>query len=145
MNKLQAAEQLRRALQLFAQTLGDEQAMEVATVFPPWMADKAYAQDEMVTYGLNEVGDPQLYRCAQAHTSQEDWTPDVTRSLWTPIGVAGDGIPVWSQPTGAQDAYNTGDQVHFPTAEDPVYESTVDGNVWSPEVYPTGWREINGR
>ena len=46
-------------------------------------------------------------------------------------------IPIWKQPTGAQDAYMTGDKVHYPDADGPVYVSTVDNNVWQPGVY--GW------
>ena len=99
----------------------------------------AYKLDEMVSYGENEVGDPQLYRCVMAHTSQEDWTPDKTPSLWSAIGLAPDMIPVWSQPTGSHDAYNIGDRVHYPTKDDPVIESRIDGNIWSPETYPQGW------
>ena len=139
MNKLQCAEQLRKALQMFAQSLSDDDAMEVATVFPAWQNNTAYKMDEMVTFGENEVGDPQLYRCVQAHTSQADWTPDVTPSLWSAIGLAPDMIPVWSQPTGSHDAYNIGDRVHYPGKDDPVYESLIDGNVYSPEAYPQGW------
>lgn len=139
MTREQAAEQLRKALQMYCQTLTDEQAMEVATVYPTWAAGIAYNAQEMVTYGINEVGDPQLYRCAQAHTSQDDWTPDKTPALWVAIGLAPDQVPVWSQPTGAADAYNAGDRVHYPDADGPIYRSLIDGNVWAPDVYPTGW------
>lgn len=139
MNKLQAAEQLRKALQMFAQTLTDDEAMEIATVYPVWAVDTAYKANEMVTFGENEVGDPQLYRCVQSHTSQSDWTPDVTPALWTAIGLAPDDVPIWSQPTGAHDAYNKGDRVHYPGANDPIWVSAVDGNVWQPGVY--GWEE----
>lgn len=142
MNKLQNAEQFRKALLMFAQTLTDDEAMEIATVYPEWKNETAYKVNEMVTYGVNEVDDPQLYRCVQAHTSQSDWTPNVTPALWTPIGLAPDNIPIWSQPTGAHDAYNKGDRVHFPEKDSPVYESLIDGNVYSPEVYPRGWEEI---
>ena len=68
MDKLQAAEQFRKALQMFAQTLTDEQAMEISTIYPAYEVDKAYKADEMFTYGINDVGDPQLYRVVQAHT-----------------------------------------------------------------------------
>lgn len=136
MNKLQAAEQLRRALQMFAQTLTDEQAMEVATVYPVWETGKAYAQGDLFTFGVNDVGDPQLYRVAQAHTSQADWLPNSTPALYTPIGLTDAGYPVWSQPTGAQDAYNAGDIVDY---NGTLYQSTIDGNVWSPDAYPAGW------
>ena len=52
-------------------------------------------------------------------------------------------IPVWVQPTGAHDAYQTGDKVHYPTIDDPVYVSLIDGNVWSPDAYPAGWQEMD--
>lgn len=137
MNRLQIAEQFRKALQMFAASLTDEQAMEVATIYDPWQSGRAYSVGEFVTYGTNSVGDPQLYKVVQAHTSQADWTPDVTASLFVAIGLDDAGYPVWSQPTGAHDAYNIGDVVDY---NGTLYESLVDGNVYSPEAYPAGWQ-----
>lgn len=48
-------------------------------------------------------------------------------------------IDDYKKPTGAHDAYNTGDRVRF---EGLVYESTIDGNTWSPAEYPAGWKLI---
>lgn len=138
MNKLQIAEQFRRALQMFAESLSDDRAMEVATIYDAWVVGKAYAVGEFVTYGENAVGDPQLYKVVQAHTSQADWTPDVTASLYDAIGLDKSGHPVWSQPTGAHDAYNTGDIVNYNGV---LFESLMDGNTYSPEAYPAGWKE----
>ena len=137
MNKLQMAEQFRKAVQLFAGSLSEEKAMEVATVFDPWAANRAYAVGEFVTYGENSVGDPQLYKVVQAHTSQESWTPDTAASLYSPVGLDASGYPVWAQPTGAHDAYNTGDIVSYNGV---LYESLVDGNTYSPDAYPAGWK-----
>lgn len=139
MNKLQRAEQLRRALQMFAATLTGEQAMEVVAVFDPWQIGKAYAVDDYLTYGINGVGDPQLYKVAQNHTSQSDWTPDTVPALYTPVGLDESGYPVWSQPTGAHDAYNKGDIVNY---NGTLYQSTMDGNTYAPDVYPAGWEEV---
>ena len=136
MNKLQAAEQFRKAVQLFAASLTDEQAMEIATIYDPWAVGKSYSVGEFVTYGENSVGDPQLYKVVQAHTSQADWTPDTAVSLFTAIGLDEKGYPVWSQPTGAHDAYNTGDIVDY---NGTLYQSRIDGNTYSPEAYPAGW------
>lgn len=136
MNKLQAAEQFRRALQMFAASLSDEQAMEVSSIYNRWAVGKSYAVGEFLVYGQNGVGDPQLYKVAQAHTSQADWTPDITPALYIAIGLDEQGYPVWSQPTGAHDAYNNGDIVDY---NGTLYQSTIDGNIWSPETYPTGW------
>lgn len=125
MNRLQAAEQFRKALQMFAASLSDEKAMEVATIYDPWKVGKAYSLGEFFTYGENAVGDPQLYKVAQAHTAQADWTPDATPALYVAIGLDDAGYPVWSQPTGAHDAYNKGDIVDY---NGTLYQSQIDGN-----------------
>lgn len=136
MNRLQAAEQLRRALQMYASTLDDDAVMEIPAVFDPWIPNKFYKAGVILTYGVNGVGDPQLYKVVQDHTSQNDWTPDVSASLFTPIGLDESGYPVWAQPTGSHDAYNTGDIVNY---NGTLYKSLIDGNVYSPEAYPAGW------
>ena len=64
------------------------------------------------------------------------WEPGV--SGWREVVEEG-GAPEWVQPTGAHDAYQTGDTVTFEGAE---YTSTIDGNTWSPTDYPQGWEEI---
>lgn len=124
---------------MFAATLPDEKAMEVVAVFDQWAANKEYTVGDFITYGVNGVGDPQLYKVVQAHTSQADWTPDITTSLYDAIGLDEKGYPMWSQPVGAHDAYNKGDIVNY---NDTLYESLIDGNVYSPDVYPTGWKEV---
>ena len=136
MNKLQAAEQLRRALQLFAASLEEDRALEVASVYPAYAVGQAYGAGAYLTCGVNSLGDPQLYRVVQGHTSQADWPPESTPALYEPLGLDGDGYPVWSRPCGAHDAYRAGDVVSFQGAR---YKSLMDGNVWSPEAYPDGW------
>lgn len=136
MNKLQAAEHLRRALQMFAATLSEDAAMEIAAVYDEWQPDRQYAQGVYLTYGTNGVGDPQLYKVAQAHTSQADWTPDKTPALYVAIGLNASGYPLWSQPTGAHDAYNTGDVVDYGGV---LYESVINGNTTVPGTDERYW------
>lgn len=136
MNKLQMMEQFRKAVQMFAASLDAEQALEIATVYDPWKEGKAYTVGEYLTHGENSAGDPQLYKAVQAHTSQADWLPADTPALYEPVGLTAEGYPVWSRPSGAHDAYNSGDIVaHNGT----LYKSLIDGNVYSPEEYPAGW------
>ena len=139
MTRLQAAEQLRKALQIFAATLTDEQAMAVATVYPAWTVNTAYAVGDIISYGTNGVGDPQLYKVVQAHTSQAQWTPDAVPSLYDAFGLDESGYPLWAQPSGAHDAYNAGDIVNY---NGTLYKSTINGNVWAPDVYPAGWELV---
>ena len=139
MDRLQMAEQFRKALQMFAMSLEDEKAMEVATIYDPWEIGKSYNVGEFLIYGVNGVGDPQLYKVVQAHTSQADWRPDAVPALYVAIGLDDQGYPIWSQPTGAHDAYNKGDIVDY---NGTLYESLMDGNTYSPETYPAGWKEV---
>ena len=127
------AYKIREMLHKASASLADDDALEAIELFPVWQPDTDYAADVRVRYG------DKLYRCVQAHRSQTDWTPSATPALWTEVAKPGE-IPVWRQPTGAQDAYNKGDKVHYPTADDPVYVSTVDNNVWEPGVY--GWEAV---
>lgn len=132
----QKALALRRLIEKAAISLPDEDALEAVELFPAWAADTEFAKDIRVRYN------GKLYRCEQAHTSQSDWIPPDTPALWTEVAKPGE-IPVWRQPTGAQDAYQTGDKVHYPDADGAVYESLIDNNVWSPIGFPGGWKEIN--
>lgn len=139
MNLLQKAEQMRRALQMFAQTLDDEKALEIATVYPEYSIGIAYNVGDIFAYGTNNVGDPQLYKVVQAFTSQADWIPGNIDALCVPIGLNTKGYPVWSKPTGAHDAYNIGDIVDY---NGTLYKSLRDGNAYSPEEDPTNWEVV---
>ena len=141
MNKLQMAEQMRRALQKFAQSLSAEEAMEIATVYDAWQPDTYYAAGVYLTYGVNGVGDPQLYKVVQAHTSQADWKPDKVASLYDPIGLDAAGHPIWSAPTGAHDAYAKGDIVDY---NGTLYQSEIDGNTTVPGTDTRYWTVYAG-
>ena len=128
---------LRALIEKASVSLPDEDALEAVELFPAWAADTAYAADQRVRYGVSSgTPTPTLYKCVQAHTSLTGWEPDKTPALWTEVAKPGE-IPVWRQPTGAQDAYNKGDKVHYPDKDGPVYVSIVDANTWPPDVY--GW------
>lgn len=133
MTPQEKARALRPLIEKAAVSLDDEDALEAVELFKTWYSGISYLADERVQYN------GKLYRCVQSHTSQADWEPDRTPALWTEVAKPGE-IPVWKQPTGAQDAYMRGDKVHYPTADDPVYVSTVDNNVWEPTVY--GWEVV---
>lgn len=138
----QAALEMRKALQFFVGTMdADTQLdmmLEISSVFPAYSVGVVYKEKDVFSYGMNAVGDPQLYQVLQEHTSAEQWTPDTATSLYKAVGVTEDGYPEWVQPLGSTDAYETGDIVSY---NGKLYRSTIDGNVWSPEAYPAGWEE----
>ena len=118
--------------------LTDEQAATVPDAFKEWKPDTDYVVGDRRRFGAG------LYKCLIAHTSVEGQSPDVAVSLWACIlNPDPDVIPVWVQPDSTN-PYMTGDRVHYPDADDPVYESTIDNNVFSPEAYPQGWQLVEG-
>lgn len=137
-NIIERARALRRVIESMATNLTDEEAAESVELYPAWDGDgHGYAVGDRIRF------DGTLYKVLQAHTSQEDWTPDVSPSLFARVLAGQDGtdIGVWEQPDSTN-PYMTGDRVHYPTISDPIYESLIDNNVWSPEAYPAGWRQI---
>lgn len=141
MNKLQAAEQFRRVVQIFAAQLTDKQAREVATVYPRWEPGVDYAQGDYLTHREDENGDPLLYKVAQTHTSAEEWAPADTPALYTCISLSDSGWPIWAPPTGAQDAYNIGDIVSHNGTQ---YQSKIDGNSTEPGTDDRWWSVYQG-
>ena len=106
-----------------AAELTPEEIMQLAAFYPDWKPGKDVKVGEIYNYhGL-------LYEAIQAHTTQADWTPDKTASLWKP-SVPDDVIPDWTQPTGAHDAYNKGDRVIY---KDKIWTSKIDANTTIPD------------
>lgn len=117
---------------LLQKEMSVEEMLEMIDIYPEWVVGVAYITNDKVRYN------GKLYKVIQAHTAQADWPPDGAVSLFTEIVPEG-VVPIFVQPTGAHDTYNTGDKVTF---EGSVYESTIDANVWSPTVYPQGWKVL---
>lgn len=127
---------LRSFVEEAAASLADEAALEAVELFPLWQAERSYETGDRVRYEA-QGGPERLYRCEQAHCAQSGWEPPAASALWTEIARPGQ-IPVWRQPSGAQDAYHAGDVVRYPDEDGELWVSELDGNVWEPGVY--GWQ-----
>lgn len=115
-------------------SISDEAALKMPDYFPTWDGNgHQYAAGDRVMYG--DV----LYKVLQTHTSQSDWAPNSAPSLFAKVltSVAGEPLP-WQQPDSTN-PYMIGDRV---TYKGKVYESLIDNNVWAPDAYPQGWKEI---
>lgn len=111
--------------------IDDTTAAENASQFAEWAYPVAYK------VGAIRLHAGRLYRCVQAHTSQENWTPDAAASLWAEIADPSEEWPKWAQPIGAHDAYSAGAKVSH---SEKKWTSDLDNNVWEPGVY--GWTEV---
>ena len=132
-NIIEKAVQLRKVIEQLADNLTDTEAVANSELFPKWRAGESYAVGTKVQYNNT------LYKCLQAHDAQADWIPVDAVSLWAKVLIPNpDVIPEWEQPDSTN-PYMTGDKVMY---NGKVYESLIDNNVWSPDAYPGGWKEI---
>ena len=131
----QLENQRNLALTFFAETLSDAQALQV-----PMLFDEFNGNGVAYEVGKRIMFEGVLYKVIQAHTSQAEWTPTAAPSLFAKvINETVDGsIPEFEQPDSTN-PYMKGDRVLF---NGKVYESLIDNNVYSPEAYPAGWKEI---
>ena len=125
----QQALAFRRKIEHAAAQQTDEDALQSIELFPKWLPDIQVAAGERYQYN------GKLYRVLQAHTTQADWTPDITPALYTEVSI--EEWPEWKQPLGSEDAYHKDDKVSH---NDKHWVSDTDGNVWEPGVY--GWHEV---
>lgn len=65
--------------------MSTEESLELMDYFPPWQESMDMPLGYKVSY------DGSLYEVIQAHTSQSDWTPDVSPSLFKVVQVEASG------------------------------------------------------
>ena len=131
---IETAKHLRSTIEKLSTSLEDSEALENIELFPNWNGEGInYKIGDRIKY--QEV----LYKVLLDHISQNDWTPDNTPSLFAKVLIPDpDIIPIWEQPDSTN-PYMTGDKVHYPDIDGPIYESLIDNNIWSPQSYPAGW------
>ena len=115
-----------------AARLSDEDALEFADLFPAWSGDgKEMAAGDRVAFA------GKLWKVLQAHTSQWEWTPTTSPSLFAEV-LNPDGPDViveWTQPESTN-GYPKG-QLVLHNGE--VWKSDVDNNVWEPGTTGAPW------
>lgn len=85
-------EKLVAAIKAMRETAEDQTAARAVELYPSWAVGLTVAVGDRLQHG------GKLYKVIQAHTTQEDWTPDVAVSLFEVIdvehsGTAEDPIP----------------------------------------------------
>ena len=79
---VERAAELRPMIEAAATSLPDSDAATAVELFPKW----AYPVSYIVGNRVSDGG--KLYKCQQAHTSQEGWKPSATPALWVVVDVA---------------------------------------------------------
>ena len=121
---------LRQLIHKSSASLDDTDALDGVELFDWWKPNEYYEMGDRRRYG------DKLYKCNQAHTSQEIYPPDIIPALWSEISDPSVEWPEWKQPQGAHDAYEKGAKVSHNNKH---WISEIDANVYEPGVY--GWNE----
>lgn len=128
MNYLEQARVLRPIIETAVQSLSDSEALEAVTLHPAWAIGKDYPAGHKVQRN------GRLWRCIQAHTSQEGWEPENAHSLWegideTHAGTLADPIPYDGNMALVAGLYYVQDGVVYLCNRDtvnPVHNALVD-------------------
>ena len=117
------------------QITDDTTALSIQEFYDQWDVGVLYLMGRYIRY------DDILYKVLIEHTSQDDWTPDISPSLFAKVltDPTGETVPEWVQPDSTN-AYMIGDKVMY---EGVIYISLIDNNVWSPAEYPAGWEAVD--
>lgn len=124
---------VKRMLASSVEEMTDEEALEVAALFPTW----ASKIGEAVTAGERLWYDTKLYKVLQAHTVQENWTPDTAVSLYVEVSI--EEWPEIPEVITAENAFMTGDKG---TWKGQHYICQMDNCVWNPDQLPSAWQLV---
>lgn len=123
-------EAVKRILSTETTTLSDEEALNVAALFPTW----ASKEGEQVQVNERLWYDGKLYKVVQPHTIQEDWKPDLLPALYTEVSI--EEWPPIPEVITAENAYMSGDRG---TWKGQHYICNLDNCVWNPDQLPSAW------
>lgn len=124
---------VKKMLSTQAEELSDEDALDVAALFPTW----ASKLGQQVNVGERLWYNEKLYKVIQQHIVQSDWTPDVVPALYTEVSIL--EWPELVVPIPSTNPYMSGDKVTFNGQH---YICQLDNCVWTPLELPSAWQLV---
>lgn len=133
MTPQEKARQLRPLLVSAADSLSDQEISQC-----PEFAHKMSYDGSLIEYKTRINWNGQVKMAAQNLWDTEQNNPDNAPDLWTDIDYV-DGIRRIKENMTAGEAFSEGEKGWWKGG---IYESTYNGNVYTPEQYPDGWRKL---
>lgn len=122
---------VKKMLSQGAEQLSDEDALDVAALYPTW----ASKVGKEVEKGQRLWWNGKLWKTTQyIQELLSNWTPVAAVSLFTEVSVA--EIREITDPIPAENPFMKDEKGLW---KGEVYVSQVDNNVWTPDAYPAGW------
>lgn len=131
--KLNEARKLREIIHTAAVRLEDKDASQGAVLFPRLKQDGS-----LVKAGTRINWRGVVKRAAVDLWDNADSTPDAAPELWEDLAYR-EGIRIIPDDITAGMAFANGERGW---RGDALYESLIDGNVWTPEAHPAGWKKV---
>lgn len=130
--RIDAAKQLRKLLQYAIANvdLDADDVSEVVMMVDPWVPNGKYKT------GMLATDDNAVWRCTK-NVNKSETKPADDAEHWQRADLAGDGVEVWTEPTGK--GYTKGDRVHYPDSDGPVYISQKNNNTVVPGTDEKYW------
>lgn len=124
---------LRTAMETAAESLDDKTASTA-----PHMFRQLTGSGEAVQAGTRINWGGQVKKAAVTLWDREDQDPDHAPDLWADLDYV-DGVRKIPDPITATTAFANGELGWW---NGTIYKSLMDGNVWTPEAYPSSWEVV---
>lgn len=134
MNRSEAI-RLRAIVETAAVSLDDKTASEAATLFPRLKHDGA-----LIKAGTRINHNGTIKRAAVDLWDTAESSPDSAPTLWEDLAYK-QGYRIAPDTFTATNAASKGERLWF---GDELYESLIDGNVYTPTQYVDGWKLVGG-
>lgn len=123
-------EAVKKMLSTNAEELTDEDALDVAALYPTWHSKIG----QQVALGTRLWDDGKLWKVIQPHTVQEDWRPADAVSLFVEVS-----IEEWPEIPEAIPSTAPWMKGQKGTWKGQHYICNMDNCVWNPDQYPQAW------
>lgn len=129
----QIIQAVKKMLSTEAEELSDEDALDVAALFPTWHSKIG----QPVAVGERLWWDGKLYKVLQAHTASSEWTPDATPALYAEVSI--EEWPEIPENIPSTAPWMAGDKG---TWQGQHYICKINNTVHNPSQYPAAWELI---
>ena len=129
------AMELRKSAMFGVLNLEDRQASEVVSLYPTMTYN-----GELIKAGTRINHNGVLYKAAVDLWDTEANNPENAPNLWEEIAYH-EGIRIIPEVITVTTAFAK-DELGYWKADEKVYKSLINANVYTPAAYPQGWEEI---
>lgn len=133
MTKLEIAQQIRKLLEMLADTQPDAAASEIPALFPTLTYSGA-----LIKAGTRIRWGDKLYSAQYDTYDRQDTDPDHDTNGWAPLNYHSGYRDIPDTMTTS----NMFKKDEIGWRSDKFWKSKIDSNSWTPEGYPAGWEEV---